>query len=83
MPVHLDVGGSNEYPDRRWASVIYRVDLEDGFTHLPDRDITIRQKRGRMASWPGGHVPHGVDPATRDRFTLICWWGPACGGSTA
>ena len=82
MPVHIDVGGANEFPDRRWASVIYLVDLDDGFTHLPDRDITIQPRRGKMATWPGGHVPHGVDPSTEDRYTLIGWWGPACGTGT-
>ena len=82
MPVHIDVGGQNEYPNRRWASVIYLVDLDDGFTHLPDRDVQIQPRKGRMASWPGGHVPHGVDPSAKDRFTLICWWGPATPSQT-
>ena len=59
MPVHIDVGGTNEYPNRRWASVIYLVTLDGGETIFPDRDTTIRPECGKMAAWPGGHTPHG------------------------
>lgn len=77
MPVHIDVGGRNEFPNRRWASVIYLKTLDSGDTLFPQYDLRIRPKQGKMVAWPGGHTPHEVEPADKERYTLICWWGPA------
>lgn len=80
MPVHIDVGGRHEYPERRWSSVIYLRSCTSGATIIPEYDIAMLPEQGRMLAWPGGHLPHGVEPADEDRYTLICWWGPEKGG---
>ena len=47
MEVHIDVGGNNEYPERRWASVIYLNSIkEGGETIFPDRDLMIQPSEG-------------------------------------
>ena len=77
MPIHSDIGGSNEFPERRWTSVIYLNTVgEGGQTVIPDRGVETSPAAGSMAAWPGGHVGHGVQPAAEDRYTVVCWWGP-------
>lgn len=74
MPLHEDYAGGN-YPDRDIAAILYlNDDFEGGRTFFKDGKH-IKPRKGWLARFDGGHIPHGVSKVTGGtRWTLITWY---------
>jgi len=79
MAPHRDDGWQQEYPHRKYASIIYlNEDYEGGELFIPQINFTNKPKRGQLVSFPGIKYAHGVTEVTfGTRLTSICWMKPS------
>lgn len=77
MPAHTDLGQHNEFPNRKYAAVIFLSDQFDGGeTYFPTLGAEVRCSRGTAMLFPGGTLMHGVKKITKGlRYTAISWLG--------
>jgi len=61
-----------------YTSIIYlNDDYEGGETFFgPQRSCPIKPKKGRIVTFNGGNIIHGVNPVSKShRFTIPVWYG--------
>lgn len=75
QPPHTDNGAHNEFPQRKYTSIIYINDgYEGGNTFIPELNFSNKPRKGQLVSFPGIKYSHGVTEVKGgERYTNICW----------
>lgn len=78
MRPHSDYGAKNEFPWRKYASIVYlNNEYIGGEVFFPQLNLEIKPRKGTLVIFNGGELFHGVKEVLEgERFTFASWLAP-------